>query len=116
MKRRDDLATFAKTLPAPDTSGIPASVTRNGCSPRDPCRDTRKVSLRHRWPQRQEKPCCAKICMRLQGFMRPDICLMIVESADSAKAEVADVIAEISEDDPTCSRRGNRFQSDAAAT
>jgi hypothetical protein len=43
-KRRDDLAAFAKPLPTPDTSGIPAIATRNGCSPRDTC----KVSLRHR--------------------------------------------------------------------
>jgi hypothetical protein len=37
----------------------------------------------------------------LLGFMRPDTHPQIVELADSAKAEVANVIAEIGEDDPT---------------
>jgi hypothetical protein len=54
--------------------------------------------------------------MCLQGFMRPNTCLRIAELADSAKTEVANVIAEIGEDDPTRSRQATRFQSDAAAT
>jgi len=41
----------------------------------------------------------------LLGVMRPDTHPQIVELADSAKAEVANVIAEI-EDDPT--REGRR--------
>jgi hypothetical protein len=42
----------------------------------------------------------------LLGFMRPDTHPQIVKLADSAKAEVANVIAEIGEDDPT--REGRR--------
>jgi hypothetical protein len=45
-------------------------------------------------------------CATLLGFMRPDTRPQIVELADSAKAEVANVIAEIGEDDPT--REGRR--------
>jgi hypothetical protein len=52
----------------------------------------------------------------LLGFMRPDTHPQIVELADSAKAEVANVIAEIGEDDPAREgRHGTRFQSDATA-
>ena len=48
--------------------------------------------------------------------MRPDTHPQIVELADSAKAEVANVIAEIGEDDPAREgRQDTRFQSDATA-
>jgi hypothetical protein len=51
---------------------------------------------------RQGKPGCAKIS--------------IVELADSAETEIANVVAETGENDPTRSRQDTRFQSNAAAT
>jgi hypothetical protein len=48
--------------------------------------------------------------------MRADTRLQIVELMEPAKAEVANVIAEIGEDDPTGSRQPLAFRATRAAT
>jgi 4-hydroxy-tetrahydrodipicolinate synthase len=49
-----------------------------------------------------EDPAALKYALCLLGFMRPDTRLPIVELADTAKAEVANAIAAIGEDDLAC--------------
>ncbi len=50
----------------------------------------------------KESPAALKYALCLLGFMRPNTRLPIVELADSAKAEVADAIAEIGDEDLAC--------------
>jgi 4-hydroxy-tetrahydrodipicolinate synthase len=55
----------------------------------------------------------------LLGFMSPTTRLPIVESDDSAKAEIASAIAEIGDEDIACpseSWHGLRLRKDSAAT
>jgi hypothetical protein len=62
----------------------------------------------------RENPAALKYALCLPGLMRPDTRLQIVELADSAKTEVANVIEEIGDDDPTRSWQGTRSQSDVS--
>ena len=50
----------------------------------------------------KESPAVLKYALCLLGFMSPATRLPIVELADSAKAEVASAIAEISDEDLAC--------------
>ena len=50
----------------------------------------------------RESPAALKYALCLLGFMRPDTRLPIVELADAAKAEVANAIAAIGEEDLAC--------------
>jgi len=67
----------------------------------------------------KESPAALKYALCLLGFMSPRTRLPIAELADSAKAEVANVIAEIRDEDLACPKEswpGPRFHKDAAAT
>jgi 4-hydroxy-tetrahydrodipicolinate synthase len=67
----------------------------------------------------KESPAALKYALCLLGFMSPRTRLPIVELADSAKAEVANAIAEIRDQDlafPDESWHGPRFHKAAAAT
>jgi 4-hydroxy-tetrahydrodipicolinate synthase len=67
----------------------------------------------------KENPAALKYALCLLGFMSPRTRLPIVELADSAKAEVANAIAEIRDQDlafPDESWHGPRFHKAAAAT
>ena len=67
----------------------------------------------------KESPAALKYALCLLGFMRPNTRLPIVELADSAKAEVASAIAEISDEDLACpseSWHAAGFHNDSAAT
>ena len=67
----------------------------------------------------KENPAALKYALCLLGFMSPRTRLPIVELTDSAKAEVANAIAEIRDDDlafPDESWHGPRFNKDATAT
>jgi 4-hydroxy-tetrahydrodipicolinate synthase len=67
----------------------------------------------------KESPAALKYALCLLGLMSPNTRLPIVELADSAKAEVANAIAEISDEDLACrgkSWHGRRPHRDAAAT
>ena len=67
----------------------------------------------------RESPAALKYALCLLGFMSPTTRLPIVELADSAKAEVADAIAAIGDEDLACpveSWRGSHLRSDPAAT
>jgi 4-hydroxy-tetrahydrodipicolinate synthase len=50
----------------------------------------------------RDNPAALKYALCLLGFMRPDTRLPIVELADAAKAEVANAIAAIGEEDLAC--------------
>jgi 4-hydroxy-tetrahydrodipicolinate synthase len=66
----------------------------------------------------KESPAALKFAMCLLGFMHPNARLPIVELAESAKAEVASALAEISDEDlavPNESWRGPRLRDDPAA-
>jgi 4-hydroxy-tetrahydrodipicolinate synthase len=58
----------------------------------------------------KENPAAVKYALSLLGFMSPTARLPIVELTDSAKAEVADAIAEIGDDDLPCPTKGLRSQ------
>jgi 4-hydroxy-tetrahydrodipicolinate synthase len=67
----------------------------------------------------KESPAAVKYALCLLGLMSPNTRLPIVELADSAKAEVANAIAEIGDEDLACpgeSWHGRRPHKDAAAT
>jgi 4-hydroxy-tetrahydrodipicolinate synthase len=63
----------------------------------------------------RDNPAALKYALCLLGFMRPNPRLPIVELADSAKAEVASAIAEISDVDIACEVRQGRSPRDATA-
>ena len=67
----------------------------------------------------KESPAALKYALCLLGFMHPNARLPIVELDDSTKAEVANAIAEIGDEDLACPSenwRGPRVHKDAAAT
>jgi 4-hydroxy-tetrahydrodipicolinate synthase len=67
----------------------------------------------------KESPAAVKYALCLLGFMSPSTRLPIVELAETAKAEVASAIAEISGEDLACpseSWHGPRLHNDSAAT
>jgi 4-hydroxy-tetrahydrodipicolinate synthase len=67
----------------------------------------------------RESPAALKYALCLLGFMRPNTRLPIVELDDSAKADVANAIAEIGDedlDDRSESRHGAVFHKDSAAS
>ncbi len=67
----------------------------------------------------KESPAALKYALCLLGFMSPRTRLPMVELADSAKAEVANAIAEIGDEDLACleeSWHDPGFHKDAAAT
>jgi 4-hydroxy-tetrahydrodipicolinate synthase len=67
----------------------------------------------------KESPAALKYSLCLLGFMSPTTRLPIVESDDSAKAEIASAIAEIGDEDIACpseSWHGLRLRKDSAAT
>jgi 4-hydroxy-tetrahydrodipicolinate synthase len=67
----------------------------------------------------KESPAALKYALYLLGFMRPNTRLPIVELDDSAKAEVANAITEIGDEDLVCpavSWRGPRLHRDSPAT
>ena len=67
----------------------------------------------------RESPAALKYALCLLGFMFPATRLPIVELAETAKAEVADAIAEIGDENLACpveSWQGPRLREDSAAT
>ena len=67
----------------------------------------------------KENPAALKYALCLLGFMSPNTRLPIVELAETAKAEVANAIAEICDEDPASpseSWHGRGFHGDSAAT
>src|SRR5450631_158792 len=67
----------------------------------------------------KESPAALKYALCLLGFMSPTTRLPIVESDDSAKAEIASAIAEIDDEDLACPSEGwhdLRLHKDSAAT
>jgi hypothetical protein len=114
-ERRDRPGGIREALRTPDTSGIPAIVARKRLQSAIPAKSACATDGLTRQGKRQEKPGCAKICIALARLHAPTC--PIVELADSTKAEVANVVAEIGEDDSIRKgRQGTRFRRDAAAT
>jgi 4-hydroxy-tetrahydrodipicolinate synthase len=89
------------------------------------CRQGRLQSARHLQSRlgalttslTRESPAALKYALCLLGFIRPNTRLPIVELDDSAKADVANAIAEIGDEDPDYrseSRHGAVFHKDSA--